>query len=86
MFFKIDFVVAYDSVDWRFLDLMMESFDFDVRWRKWIMECVSTTSASILVNGSLSGEFPLERRPSQGDPLSHLMFLIVAEGFEHYDV
>lgn len=50
--FKIDFAKAYDFVEWGFLDSMMEFFNFDGTWRKWIMECVSTAHASVLVNGT----------------------------------
>lgn len=44
------------------------------------MECVSTAHAFILVNGSPSGEFKLERGLRQGDPLSLFLYLLVAEG------
>lgn len=59
---------------------MMECFNFDRQWRKWIMECVSTVSTSILVDGSPSGEFKLEQGLRQGNPLSPFLFLIVAKG------
>ncbi|XP_057811305.1 uncharacterized protein LOC131025528 [Salvia miltiorrhiza] len=34
--FKVDFAKAYDSVEWDFLDLMLERMDFEPLWRKWI--------------------------------------------------
>ncbi|PNX89322.1 cysteine-rich receptor-like protein kinase, partial [Trifolium pratense] len=66
MLFKVDFEKAYDSVDWSYLDKVMERMSFPTLWRKWIKECVGTATASILVNGSPTDEFPLERGLRQG--------------------
>ncbi|GAU25874.1 hypothetical protein TSUD_164150 [Trifolium subterraneum] len=49
-------------------------------WRKWIKECVCTATASVLVNGSPTDEFPLERGLRQGDILSPFLFLLAVEG------
>lgn len=65
--FKVDFAKAYDLVCWDFLNEMMIKFNFSPKWRGWIMECVTTASASVLVNGSPTAEFKLERGLRQGD-------------------
>jgi hypothetical protein len=44
---KVDFEKAYDSVDWKYLDEVMGKMSFPTLWRKWMRECVTTTSASV---------------------------------------
>jgi hypothetical protein len=80
LIFKVDFEKAYDSVDWRYLDTVMRKMSFPTLWWKWISECVCTTTSSVLVNGSPTEEFPLERGLRQGDYLSPFLFLLAAEG------
>lgn len=59
--YKIDFAKAYDSVEWGYLRIIMERFNYDNKWIKWIMECISSARASILVNGSPTEEFQSEK-------------------------
>ena len=77
--FKIDFHKAFDSVSWEFLDWTLAQMNFPMKWRDWIRTCVSSASASILINGSPTPPIKLSRGLRQGDPLSPFLFTLIAE-------
>nr|GFB40396.1 putative reverse transcriptase domain, reverse transcriptase zinc-binding domain protein [Tanacetum cinerariifolium] len=69
----------YDMVDGAFLKDVLIGFGFHTRMVGWIIECVTSTSFSISINGSLHGYFKGKRGLRQGDPMYRYLFTLVME-------
>lgn len=79
--FKIDIQKAYDSVEWSFLRSCLGHFGFHHRMISWIMNCISSPSFTISINGEHKGFFQGLRGIRQGDPMSPYLFTLVMEVF-----
>lgn len=53
---------------------------FGNKWRGWISGCLSSSRASVIVNGVPTKEFINTRAVRQGDPLYSFLFIITMEG------
>ncbi|XP_062103511.1 uncharacterized protein LOC133814585 [Humulus lupulus] len=76
---KLDLSKAYDSVDWYFLEDLLNAYCFRSRFISWIMVCLKGASYSLLLNGRLHGAFSGMKGLRQGDPISPLLFVLIME-------
>lgn len=54
MMMKLDLAKAYDKLNWTYIRRVLISFGFYHNWVRWVMALVTSSSFSILVNGSPS--------------------------------
>ena len=71
---------AYDRVKWIWLEKIVNRLGFDEKWRNLVMQCVTTVTYSVRINGKPKGHIIPTRGIRQGNPLSPYLFLLCAEG------
>ena len=77
--FKIDFEKVYDKVKWNFLLQTLRLKGFSSKWIEWIKSFISGGSVAINVNDEIGPYFQTKKGLRQGDPLSPILFNIVAD-------
>lgn len=67
---KVEIQKAYDTVNWKSIELVLVRFGFPPLLFSWISMCFQSSQFSININGSLHGYFPGKRGLRLRDPLS----------------
>lgn len=50
---KLDMYKAYDRIEWGFVQKILITLGFPVKWTNLVMECISTVTYSIQINGQI---------------------------------
>ena len=75
----LDITKAFDSVDWVFLDNILQQFGFPQHFIRWTRVMHNNNELCILNNGHLSKPFFAAKGLPQGDSLSAYLFVLVIE-------
>ena len=68
----LDFEKALDSLEWNFIFCILEKFNFDKKFIKWIRLLYNDISSCTIINRTSSGYFSITRGVRQGHPMSHI--------------
>jgi hypothetical protein len=84
MLLKLELSKSFDKLSWQYMKALLSSFSFDRDWVSWIMNLISLTFFSILINGVPSQPFSPSRGMRKGHPLPPFLFVIMDEGLGCY--
>ena len=67
---SVDFEKAFDTVSWKFIEKVLDYFNFGPSVKSWIKLFQKGSESCIIQNGHMSDFLKLKRGCRQGDPIS----------------
>ena len=75
----VDIEKAFDSINHSYLICVLKKIGFGKEFRKWVQILMKNPESCVINGGKTTPYFKLERRTSQGDPISAYLFIIALE-------
>ena len=75
----LDFEKAFDKLNWKFLNKVLDTTGFGKCFKKWIDIIYNNVESCIINNGVTSPYFEIKTGVRQGCPLSALLFILAVE-------